>query len=66
MLGLRPSSGMNFSPKCTWSLLIRSNWRMSAEIGMSGVNGWMPRISNVSGRNGSIAARVIGQPVCGT
>jgi len=31
MLGLRASSGRNFSPKCTWSLLIRSNWRRSAE-----------------------------------
>ncbi len=39
---------------------------MSEEIGTSGVNGWMPRISNASGKNGSIAARVIGQPVCGT
>ena len=39
---------------------------MSAETGRSGVNGWMPSISKVSGKNGSIAARVIGQPVCGT
>jgi choline dehydrogenase-like flavoprotein len=38
---------------------------MSCEIGTSGLNGWMPRMSNASGRKGSMSARVIGQPLCG-